>query len=727
MNRRAIWWLGAILCGYFGLGVVYASTTPLFEKPDENWHFFTVLYLKEERRLPLVQPGVETTYRQEGAQAPLYYALAALALAPFDTSKAEELLWENPQANKGDPNDPGNRNVFIHPLLTDPLLREAARSVLAARMVSLLLGSGAIIGTYGLLRQIAPARPELALATCGLVAFTPQWIFISSSVSNDATFAAFSSLSLWQAAAILRGGGQPRRLVLLGITLGLAMLSKAGGLSLAAFCVALLLLASRRRLLPGTTFGALALTFLPALAIGSWWYVRNQIVYGDFTALRILAEINGGRQDPPWTATEALGEIRGLRWSYWGLFGWFSVLMPLWVYDVIDAFSVLASAGLAVRAWRRSEERVGLALLLGWGAVGLLALIPWTLTTQASQGRLLFGQLSALHALATLGVAELVGKRRWLIAVWPFGFVVLSAALPFTVIEPEYRPPPAVDETSISPEALSLDLAFEGGIHLLAVEVEPSSVEPGEDITLRLYWRADRRQARDLLLNLRLLGRDQVPVAAESTYPGWGSWPVSLWEPGRIYLDRYRLPVAPDAQTPALAKLSVWFEDLETSEVLPPIGANGEPLDILSGIATTRLPPGELASQPGVATDVVFGDFARLAGVTIEGSRLDLYWEVIGRAEDDYNLFLHLFAPDGTQVAGADSPPFGGFYPTNLWIEGERMVDSHLLPTDLPPGEYEIALGLYRLRGGVRVSALEGDTMLEDGSFRLPLTYRVSP
>ena len=727
MNRRLFWPLAAILFGYVGLGVVYALTTPLFEKPDENWHFFTVLYLKEERRLPLVQPGVETTYRQEGAQAPLYYALAALALAPFNTSKAEELLWANPQANKGDPNNPGNRNVFVHPVLADPLLKEAARSVLAARLVSLLLGSGAILGTYGLIRQIAPARPELALATCGLVAFTPQWLFISSSVSNDATFAAFSSLSLWQAAAILRGGGQPRRLVLLGVFLGLAMLSKAGGLALAAICVVLVLLTSRRRLLAGTTLGALAYTFLPALAIALWWYVRNQIVYGDFTALSVLAEVDGGRQNPSWTASEALGEFRGLRWSYWGLFGWFSVLMPLWVYHVLDVLSVLALAGLALRAWRRPEERPGLALLLGWGVVGLLALIPWTLTTRASQGRLLFGQLSAFHALATLGVAELVGKRRWLNTVWPSGFVLLSAALPFAVIGPEYRVPPAVERGAIPPGALPLDLTFEGGIELLALEVEPVSVDPGEEITLTLYWRADRQQERDLLLNLRLLGRDHVPVAADSTYPGWGSWPTSLWEPGRIYLDRYQLPVALDAQTPALARWSVWFEDLETSAVLAPRGANRESLDILSGIAFTRLPPGPDTSKPQFSTEVVFGEFARLAGVSVEGSKLDLYWEVIRQASDNYNVFIHLFAPNGTRVAGADSPPFGGFYPTNVWIAGERMVDSHQLPSGLPPGEYKITIGLYRLEGGPRVSALEGGKVLEDASFRLPLTYRVPP
>ena len=56
-------------------------------------------------------------------------------------------------------------------------------------------------------------------------------------------------------------------------------------------------------------------------------------------------------------------------------------------------------------------------------------------------------------------------------------------------------------------------------------------------------------------------------------------------------------------------------------------------------------------------------------------------------------------------VAGNDTQPLEGRYPTSLWAAGETIPDRHTLslPADLPPGPYRLALGLYHQPTGERL------------------------
>ena len=56
-------------------------------------------------------------------------------------------------------------------------------------------------------------------------------------------------------------------------------------------------------------------------------------------------------------------------------------------------------------------------------------------------------------------------------------------------------------------------------------------------------------------------------------------------------------------------------------------------------------------------------------------------------------------------MAQSDTAPAGASRPTSGWSEGEEIVDRHglLLPDDLPPGEYVLAVGMYLPATGVRL------------------------
>ena len=51
--------------------------------------------------------------------------------------------------------------------------------------MSLLDAAGTLVAIYCLVRIIFPERPGVALGMAGLVAFIPQFLFLSASINND--------------------------------------------------------------------------------------------------------------------------------------------------------------------------------------------------------------------------------------------------------------------------------------------------------------------------------------------------------------------------------------------------------------------------------------------------------------------------------------------------------------------------------------------------------------
>jgi hypothetical protein len=51
--------------------------TPVFEKPDENWHFAYIFYILEHHALPPLDEDVEANPAEQIAgHPPLYYSLS---------------------------------------------------------------------------------------------------------------------------------------------------------------------------------------------------------------------------------------------------------------------------------------------------------------------------------------------------------------------------------------------------------------------------------------------------------------------------------------------------------------------------------------------------------------------------------------------------------------------------------------------------------------------------
>lgn len=83
------------------------------------------------------------------------------------------------------------------------------------------------------------------------------------------------------------------------------------------------------------------------------------------------------------------------------------------------------------------------------------------------------------------------------------------------------------------------------------------------------------------------------------------------------------------------------------------------------------------------------------AGEEVE---LRLLWRAGTPLGQDYTVFVHLLSADGSMAGAFDSlPNWRGPLPTSAWPAGEVILDVHrfVLPADIPPGNYALAVGMY--------------------------------
>ncbi|MEE8390490.1 MAG: hypothetical protein V3S14_06795 [Anaerolineae bacterium] len=95
MVDRAHRGLVAIVVTFCILGVIYSIVIPLFEAPDEIWHFSFVQVLATQRALPVQPTEGKNVWLREAGQPPLYYLIAAPFVAPLDTSDFPDFVRFN--------------------------------------------------------------------------------------------------------------------------------------------------------------------------------------------------------------------------------------------------------------------------------------------------------------------------------------------------------------------------------------------------------------------------------------------------------------------------------------------------------------------------------------------------------------------------------------------------------------------------------------------------------
>lgn len=624
----------ALLClgVYLALAALYSLATPLFEAPDELYHFAVIEHLARTGALPprqAVDPATRqpTPWRQMAFHAPGYYLLAAPLAARIDTSDFATAYPANPHARIGLTSAEDNVNVVVHHDLPD-LWRGTGLAVRLVRLLSLLLGAVTVGGTYLLARAVIPSEPWAALLAMAVVAFNPQFLFLSGVVSNDSLVVALTAVGLWLTVRLVRRGASWPVVLALAVVLGAASLAKASGILLYPVALAALAWVAWRDRLPLTRLAAYVLVIGAAwLVIAGWWSIDNWRTLGDPLATRLVAQATGKRIWPP---ADLGAEMRGVYLSFWGVFGWFNILAPAGFYAGTVALVIVSAGGWALRAWRarasqappmpgaagavgivaRSlappqvapravDDAVVVALLLGYTALLAGAWWQFNRLVLAGQGRLLFPALPVVALGLAWGLSAY--RPRWL-GAFPVALLGVAAALfPLWLIAPAYAPTHAGAATAWqpSPGAVEVRLTEPGAEQAcLSLWTSPAAEwdgTRGTPVTVRLAWQVHCPLTRDWSVFAHFIDeRREACVPGDTAYilsqvdsmPQGGRLPFTAFVPGTVIEEK--LAVTPPDR---LGRNRAWHVQLGlydavggTGERVPMIIASPLPADALLGI-----------------------------------------------------------------------------------------------------------------------------------------------
>jgi 4-amino-4-deoxy-L-arabinose transferase-like glycosyltransferase len=702
------------------LAVIYSVIIPPFETPDEIWHFAFIQHVASGQGLPVSQANTQALWRQQGVQAPAYYLAAAALTAWIEQSDFPTVYARaNPHRSIGQPDALINRNYLVHKADEGWPWRGTFLALHIARLFSVALGAVTLWASYRALCLLV--APQFAVVGVALLAFIPQFLFISAAASNDNAVNACAALVLWRLLAVLehkRAAGEtpsPRNLLLLGVLLGLALLSKLSALGLAGLAgLAILWLAWQepgwgkrwRFLLQAALYGA-----VPALLIAGWWYLRNWRLYGDPLAWNvwrqnILLRVN----QADWRTIVA--ELGSLERSFWGLFGWMNVAYPEPIYWVLRALALSLAAGVcfAIVTGRSDGRRSWMSpfLLLGW-----LALLTWSWLSfmriaPAAQGRYFFPAAPTLSWLAAIGLQG--WQRVWpgrrmsihhtqghstsfLGIILPGALLLLSVLTPFWLIRPTYQPPPLRSEAAaqLSP----LQISFAGKVALIGAQSEPTPLQAGATASITLAWQALTPIALDYSIFVHLVDEEEFIVAQLDTMPGGGLSPTSQWPTGQVRVERYQATIPTTVYTPNWGSWRVGLYDAATGQRAPVIGGGD------SWVAGAW----QIAPEAGVLpnnTRIAFADHITLVGYEWSSRTLHagqtftatLYWQAEGPVGNEYTLFAHLLDESGQMRGGQDLRPET---PMLAWNKQGvvRSQHSFVIPGDAPAGIYQVEIGLY--------------------------------
>ena len=740
---RTQWALVALVVVYLGLGLVYSVVTPLYEAPDESYHYAFVWHLARNRALPVQDALAPGPWAQEGGQPPLYYALAAL-VSGWAKGDPAELLRPNPHADIGVALPDGNANMVVHSSAESFPYQGAASAIHLVRWFSLALGAVTVCAAYRIGLEALPHRPLVALATAGMVAFTPMFAYVSGTANNDNLAIALATVTVWLLLRLQRLPSTPGRWAAVGVLMGLACLTKLNGLTLLPLAGLTLLWVSWRRREGKRLLWNGFCCLVPVLAISGWWYVRNLRLYGDPLGLNAFVAIAGPRRAGFDLASLAT-EWPSFAMSYWGVYGWMNVVAPAWYYQLLSWLPRLALLGLALGLVKRlwlwhpaSANRVFLLVLLAlWPAGVSLSIVRWSLMTPASQGRLLFPAIAATSFWLALGLAswfpKRLGDRPVLVA--PALLLALAVWVPWGVIAPAYARPALMTDAQIRAVANRLDCSFQGQVERLGYELPAQAVQPGDWVPVTLYWRAQAAMSEDYSVFVHLLDARRVMIAQRDRYPGRGLYPTSQWRPGDALADTYYLRLPANLRKPSDLEVEVGLYRATGGTRLQAVNADGQALGNRVSLGRIRVRPASCTAAMAQRQQR-FADHIALLGYALdrrtvrpgETLHLTLFWQADGTPQADYTVFTHLLGADDTMLAQEDAPPWGGEAPTSTWTAGQTLCDTYALTVrdDAQAGEARLEVGLYRAETLERLPLLGTDGLPQGESILLEIV-RIEP
>ncbi len=530
-----------MLLGAFVLvAVALSMIVPLGEAPDEVSHWAYVQYLVEHHRLPPPEGAVFG----ESHQPPLYYILGALATSWVPDQKLDIIAnpdWEldSVQVN----------NLLLHTRQEEFPYRGGALAWHWVRLVSVVLGAITVWTTYHIAEIVFPGNPALGLTAAALVGFLPEFTFVSAAVNNDNLIIALSALVFYSFLR-LPENAPPRQLAVVGLLLGLALVTKIqAAFLLSALALSLILRSGWRA--AGRYIPKIIVICAVMGVIIAPYVIYNTLVFGDpFGMARWLMTVP--RLEPVTLADWTTYGAR-MYWSFFGRTGGVTNIgMPAWMYQALTlVFGVgLAGAVLLLRDWRAGRlpdtARRGLTAFAIFGILLVGAhLRSMVFMVGMDQARQIFAALPVLCVVLAGGIDRLLHTRRAYSTAIVTGGVLLIGVLNAFVIQSHYAPVtlPAGAIALASSSGPPMD--FGNQIRVVDYAMDTVHVAPGDSLSVQVTWQALAAPRENYWLLLQLQGKAGA-AANKDGVPSAGRTTTDWWQPGQIYRSRHALVVPQD-------------------------------------------------------------------------------------------------------------------------------------------------------------------------------------
>jgi 4-amino-4-deoxy-L-arabinose transferase-like glycosyltransferase len=391
------------------------------------------------------------------------------------------------------------------------------------------------------------------------------------SCSNDSAVTFTSTLALYLLLRYARPGINLKQAALFGFVLGLLALSKLIGSILVVVALPLLFIFSRQ-------WKPLVMAAVVFALTAGWWYLRNQVVYGDPLALTAFLKFVGGNLDvPPFTLAGLWDEFRLFRFSVYGLFGHISLLLqPDWVYWFFDVAAIVGGLGAVLALgrwlarprrwwWSLIDENRNWILVVTWLAAVLALGARWFFAA-GIQGRLIFPGLAAGAIVWATGLREVVPSRittRWLGTALTLPAMVLAVFIIPAYLLPAYWPPPLV--TTVPASATATEIRFADDLALRGYTIDRDQ----NLLRFTFYWETVKHPKVDYSVAVRVVRVDGSLWLDYVNYPGMGTTFTVDWQAGELRRDTYEFDLNRFTTERTPLRLMVGFFDPVTKTMAP--------------------------------------------------------------------------------------------------------------------------------------------------------------
>lgn len=425
---------------FFGLALVFL--VPPFEANDEPDHLNYINFIISKKILP-VQTVDSLKVNKEGHQFPLYYLTGfGLQYLFGGNSISYNLIGNQKNINFG-----GKENLV-------PVYNHTYKEIFSSYMDKVIFYSlrifQVVISLVNLfvIYKIAGfyfSDEKFRLLCAFIAGAIPQFAFVSSYINNDALANLFSSLIIFSFLNFLKEKSL-RSIIFFSLVLATSLLIKKTMFFFLPVIILVGLFALINKEIDFRTFGKKIITILFfVVIISSWFFIRNLSLYNDIflSGIEMLTVPFYVDIKPLLSFYFIYPFIPGLFGSFWGVFGWMNVALPLFVYALLLLF-VSINFLFLVKKYNVKflfHTKILFAVLSVVFCIG--GIVYYNTIYSQHQGRFLFPVLSFIVIFLVYGVktiSEKIQKENLVIITSVVLFVVIDIISLFTIYGFYYDP-----------------------------------------------------------------------------------------------------------------------------------------------------------------------------------------------------------------------------------------------------------------------------------------------